>query len=143
MRGRARHASRIHDRQVEVLTSVYRHLWEAHAYLQLMSASFRLAGEDSASYPAKFAESVVKARDEFFASRLLLPSDLAAQCDAFFRRLFEGQMQLGFAQNLALTDGTQRAEFWDRARKIAYEDVPKLLESIEAGARNVIHGSGR
>jgi hypothetical protein len=133
--------SRVHEKQVELLAKVYHHLWEAHAYLVLMSASVHMANEKPEEYPGKFSEAIVAARDALFGGRVLMPSALADRCEDFFKKLFEGQMQLGFARSPMIQDGLQREQFWDRAQKIANEEVPALLKTIESEARVVIHGS--
>ncbi len=134
-------ASSVHDRQVDVLCAIYHWLWETHAYLQLMTSSLRVAGEQENEYPRKFAEAAIHARDEFFGRRLLVPSELAVKCDGFFKKLFEGQLQLGFANDPMVIETGQRKQFWDRAATIAHSELPALLGDIEASARAVIHGS--
>ncbi len=134
-------ASHVHERQVETLTKLYSHFYEALGYLQRMAATGRFEGEVSVEeYGRLCAVAIVLARDELSQNRLLIPPELAHQCDGFFRTLFEGQSHLAFAQHPMVVDGLQRAEFWDKAKKTAYEEVPKLLEQIEKAARSVIHG---
>lgn len=79
------------------------------------------------------------ARDELSAGRLLIPAALADQCDAFFKRLFEGQVELAFATHPMIWDAMQRAGYWDKAKAIAYEQIPQLRREIEKTARGVIH----
>jgi len=132
--------SKVHEKQVDLLAKIYHHLWEAHAYLLLMSASAHFAHEKTEEYPGKFGEAIVAARDALFGGRLLIPSALADRCEDFFKKMFEGQLQLGFAQSPMVQDGTQRKDFWDKAQRIAFEEVPALLKTIESEARVVIHG---
>ncbi len=134
-------ASRVHERQIEPLTRLYRHFLEAQGYLQRMAATGRFSGEVSVEeYGRLCATAIASAHDELLQSRLLIPPDLARQCDAFFRTLFEGQSNLAYAQHPMVVNALQRAEFWDRAKNTAYNDIPKLLEQIEKAARTVIHG---
>jgi hypothetical protein len=131
----------VHERQVDTLTKLYRHFFEAQAYLQLMAASGRLEGEMSVDeYRRLCSVTIVSARDTLLEGRLLIPPDLAQQCDRFFNLLFEGQGHLYFAQHPMIADGLQRAELWDKARKTAHEEVPGILQQIDKAARHVIHG---
>ncbi len=134
-------AARVHERQVDTLTKLYRHFSEAQAYLQRMSASTRVEGEVSVDeYRRLCANAIASARDTFLDGRLLIPLDLAQQCDRFFNFLFEGQTHLVFAQHPMISDGLQRADFWNKAQKTAYVEVPSILTQIEGAARGVIHG---
>ncbi len=87
------------------------------------------------------AEAIASARDTLSDGRLLIPSGLTQQCDRFFNSLFEGQVHLAFAHDPMIVYGLQRAEFWDKAKRTAYEEVPSILQQIEKAARNVIHGT--
>ena len=133
--------TRVHERTVDTLTKLYRYLYEAEAFLQLMSASARFEGEKPEEYPRRFAEAIASARDELSAGRLLVPRQLAEQCDKFFAKLFEGQSDLGFANHPMVVDGLQRAQFWDKAKSVAYKEVPELRKEIENAARVAIHGN--
>jgi hypothetical protein len=134
-------ASHVHERQVQTLTALYRHFFEAQAYLQRMAASGRFDGEVSVDeYGRLCANAIASARDTLSEGRLLIPPDLVQQCDRFFTSLFQGQTHLAFAQHPMVVDGLQRAEFWDKAKKTAYEEVPGILQRIEKAARHVIHG---
>lgn len=134
-------ASHVHELQVQTLTTLYRHFFEAQAYLQRMAASGRFDGEVSVDeYGRLCANAIASARDTLSEGRLLIPLDLVQQCDRFFTSLFQGQTHLAFAQHPMVVDGLQRAEFWDKAKKTAYEEVPGILQQIEKAARHVIHG---
>jgi len=39
-------------------------------------------------------------------------------------------------------DGAQPAEFWHRAKEIAYKEIPQLLKKIEESAQISIHSDG-
>jgi hypothetical protein len=134
-------AGRVHERQVDALTKLYRHFSEAQAYFQRMAATVRIEGEVSVDeYRRLHAGAIASALDALSEGCLLIPSSIAQQCDRFFKSLFEGQTYLASAQHPMIVDGLQRAEFWEKAKKTAYEDVPGILQEIEKAARNVIHG---
>jgi hypothetical protein len=133
-------ASRVHDRQVEALTQLYARLFEAHAYLQRMSASGRPAGEKPEEYPKLLSETLLAAGRQLSLSRLLLPPSVVQECDRFFAIVFDSTLNLNFANDPVIIAAGQRPEFWDRAATIAYKDIPALLVSMEATARKVIHG---
>jgi hypothetical protein len=134
-------AGRVHERQVDTLTKLYRHFSEAQAYFQRMAATVRFEGEVSADeYRRLHAIAVTSARDALSDGRLLIPSSLAQQCDRFFSSLFEGHAHLAFAQHPMIADGAERAAFWEKAKTTAYKEVPGILQEIEKAARSVIHG---
>jgi hypothetical protein len=134
-------ASRVHERQVETLINLDRHLREALGYMQLMSKSGIFEGEDTSQYPQKFREAIIRAHEELTGGRLLLPPRVVGEFDAFFKKMSEGQLELAFFSSSMVPDGSERAKYWDRARKIAYDEAPRLLRSLEDSARALIHGS--
>lgn len=134
-------ATRVHARQVDVLAKLYRHFSAAQAYLQRMASTTRLEGEaPMEEYRRLCEDAIAAARDTFLDGRLMVPSDLAQQCDRFFVSLFQGELHLAFAQHPVVEDGLQRARFWDEAQKTAFEELPTILSRIEKAAREVIHG---
>jgi hypothetical protein len=136
-------AGRVHERQVDALTKLYRHFSEAQAYFQRMAATVRFEGEVSVDeYRRLHASAIASALDALSDGRLLIPSNIAQQCDRFFKSLLEGQTHLAFAQHPMIVDGLQRAEFWEKAKETAYKEIPGILHEIEKAARNVIHGEG-
>jgi hypothetical protein len=132
--------SRIHDRQVDVLINLYKHLQEAHIYLHAMSRSAIFEGEKPEEWPELLQNALIKAEDAFKSGRLLLPATIVAQYHEFYSQMLQGQLNLSLAHHPALADGMQRAEYCDRAKKIAYRDIPPLLEAIEKSGREIIHG---
>ncbi len=55
--------ARVHERQVDILTKLYRHFFAAQTYLQLMAAGTRLEGEVSVDeYRRLCSEAIVSAR---------------------------------------------------------------------------------
>jgi hypothetical protein len=54
----------VHERQVDVLTKLHRHLWEAQGYLQHMARSGRIEGEVSVDeYRRLWADAIAASRD--------------------------------------------------------------------------------
>lgn len=134
-------ASRVHERQLDMLTKLHRQFFDAQAYFQRMTATVSFEGEVSVDeYRRLCADAIASARDTFSDGRLLIPPNLTQQCDRFFNSLFEGQRYLAYAQHPMIVNGLQGAEFWDKAQKTAWEEVPSILQQIEGAARNVIHG---
>lgn len=132
-------ASRVHERQVDALSELYAALRQAHDYLQLATKSAIFAGENPDEYPKRFMNAVRAAYEKFVAIRLLLPIAVVTHADAFFAKAQEGHTNFGFARyNEILPE--QRAAAWDRAKTIAYDELPKLLASLESSAREVVHG---
>ena len=133
--------SRVHEQQVETLTKLHRHLLRAQGYLQLEAATIRVEGEVSREeYRRVCAEAIASAHETLLDGRLLIPPDLARECDRFFLSVFRGQTDLNFAQHPMVVDGLQRAEFFRNAQETAREEVPRILDQIEIAARDVIHG---
>jgi len=134
-------ASRVHEQQVETLTKLYRHLYEARGYLQLEAATLRFEGEVSRDqYHRLCAEAIASAHETLLNGRLLIPPDLVKQCDRFFQSVFQGRTDLAFAQHPMVVDTLQRAQFWNEAQQTVRNEIPRILEQIEIAARNVIHG---
>jgi len=134
-------AMRVHERQVDILTKLYRHFLEAQLCLQTMTSSGIFEGQKpEGEMRCSFANAIASALDTLSDGRLLIPPELTQQCDRFFTSLFEGQTHLNFAKHLMIVDGLERAANWDRAKQTAYEEVPSILQQIEKAARDVIHG---
>ena len=112
---------------------------DALGYLQSMTRTYRFGVEVSTEEYWHLCENAVaSARETFLEGRLFIPPDLVQQCDRFLASVVEGQMNYAHARQPAIIDGHQRAEFWDRARKIAYEEAPVILQQIEDAARIVV-----
>lgn len=132
---------RVYERQLDTLTRLYRHLWDVHAYAQLMSKQGVVAGENTEEYPAKLASAVASSRDELFGSRLLLPESLAAQCEKVLEETFQWQMLLSSARDPMVQDGYERRALFNRAQEKAFQSIPKLLRDMEVEARRLIHNT--
>jgi hypothetical protein len=131
---------RIHERQLDTLQKLYRHFSDAQAWLQRMTSGGRFGNEISPQeYSVKVDEAVRAVLEEFLSGRLFLPSPLAQECDTFFHTAFEGQQNFALA-NMPTINPMQRAEFWQKAGEVAYQQVPKVLKRIEEAARAVIFG---
>lgn len=130
----------VHERQLDILGRLYRHLQEAQALFQGATRAGRFEGEIK---PEEYMPLVVKAmdsaRDELVQGRLLIPPALVQQCDAFFKAVFEGRLDFSFANN-PVVDPTERAKYWNSAAKVAYQELPKVLQQIDEAARILIHG---
>ncbi len=132
--------SRIHERQVEILSKLYRYLLEVQEYLKLMTKSVVFENENPNEYPKLFNSALRNAYNQFTMGRLLLPSEVAKRVDAFFRKILDAQLKLGMAQHPMTPNGQVRAELWEKAGTIAYQEMPALLQLIEEQARSIIHG---
>jgi hypothetical protein len=132
-------ASRIHERQVDALATLYASLREAHDYAQLMTKSATFVGENPDAYPVELMRATKVAYEKFTATRILLPSAFAETCEAFFAKLQEAQVNYGFARQVPEIAPPQRADAWKRAGVIAYQEMPSLLKSLEDAARQIIH----
>lgn len=132
--------SRIHERQVDILSKLYKCLLEAQEYSKLMTKSVIFEGEKPEEYPMLLRAAVTNAYKEFAMGRLLLPGDVAKQVDAFFQKVSEGQVQFDMAKHPMVSDGHVRAQCWEKAGTIAYQEIPSLLRIIEEQAHIIIHG---
>ena len=135
-------ASRVHERQLDILQNLHRHFLDAQGFLQRVSAGGRVEGELSPKdYNAKVSEAIESAFNELLKGRLFLPKALVQQCDDFFSAVFEGQRDFALAHH-PMIEPSKQAEFWDKSAKVAYEKVPKVMQQIEEAARKVIADGG-
>lgn len=133
-------ASRVHERQLDILGKLFRHLSDAQSLLQNMTRAGRMAGEITPEeYYPKVTEAMKAAYEEFLNGRLFIPSALVQQCEGFFSAVFEGQQDFSLAL-IPQLDPSKRAEFWTSAATVAHQRVPKILAEIEEAARAAIHG---
>lgn len=135
-------ASRVYERELEILSRLYRHFSDAQALIQSMTRAGRMANEISPEeYARLLAKSMDDARDEFLNGRLFMPVSLVRLCETFSSAVSEGQR--GFAWSLHPGfDPAKRTEFWKAATSVAYTDLPRLLEQIDAAARVEIGAAG-
>jgi hypothetical protein len=99
-----------------------------------------LPAEKTEEYPKKFSAAVEAASDELLNARLLLPAELANQCEELLRETLEWNQVFGWARDPVVQNGHERKKLWDRAQDKAFVVLPRLLREIEAEARRLIHG---
>lgn len=134
-------ATRVHERQVDTLTRLYRHFFEAQAYLQRMAASARFEGEVSSDeYRRLCANAIASSRDTLLDGRLLIPPDLSQLCDQFFDSLFQGQTELAFADHPMVVDGLQRGEFWGGGQENGLRKASRYPAPHREGRARSHHG---
>ena len=113
-------ASRVHERQLDILQNLYRYLCEAQGLFQRMTSAGRVKDELT---PEAYGDLVTKAMESAFnelvQGRLLIPSALAQQCDSFFNTVLKGRLNFYIAQD-PMTDPVKRAEFWKAAATVAH-----------------------
>jgi hypothetical protein len=133
--------SKIHERQVEALLSIYSELDAALFYLQRTAAAGKLRGEaDTQELLKRSGDALAKASTEFSKNKLLFSPDLATTLNELFERFISAGIVLNIAFDPMTIDANLRATQWDEARKIAYKDLPPVLAKIEKEARSTIHG---
>lgn len=130
----------IHERQLDIIQRLYRHLQDAQALFQSTTRAGRFGGEIT---PQEYMPLVVKAieaaREELVQGRLLIPPALVQQCDSFFKAVLDGQLAFSMA-HLHGVDPTMQARYWDEAATLAHQELPKILKQIDEAARVVIYG---
>lgn len=132
--------SRVHERQLDILSKLFRHLSDAQLLFQNMTRSGRMAGEVTPEeYAPRVMEAMQSAYEDFLNGRLLIPIAFVQQCEKFFSVVFDGQRDFSLA-HIPQLDPVERAKFWTSAAAVAHQDVPKILVQIEEAARGVIHG---
>ena len=125
---------------VATLTKLDQHLREAMDYLQAMTRAYRFESEVSdEEYRRLCNESATSARETLAGGRLFIPPDLAQQCERFLSCLAEGIINHAHMRGEDIVHGNQRAMFWDKAGKIAHQELPMMLKQFETGAYNVIN----
>ncbi len=130
---------RVHERQVQILGTLYARLEKVQVYSQLMTEPIMYSGQKREEYPALLSAAFSEARNEFMGARLFLPSGVVKQVESFFQIAMKCQMQLGFV-SFAGIEGDKHADFWEEAATIAHREMPSLLGEIENKTREIIHG---
>ena len=126
--------------QVRALTRLYADLSTTQEYFQEMTKPFRFQGEDEAAAQREFFEAAQNAVKGFRKTRLLLPRELADQCQAFFPKLTEALMNRHLVLSGVIPAGPELADMWKKTYTTASQELPAIIESIEVAARIVIHG---
>ena len=94
-------ASRVHERQLDILANLYRHLYEAQGLFQRMTSAARSVGEITREqYELLLGKAMEAAQDELVRGRLFIPQELAHQCVSFFNVVFKGQLNFSFYRRL-------------------------------------------
>jgi hypothetical protein len=125
---------------VATLTKLDRHLREAMDYLQAMTRAYRFESEVSdEEYRRLCNASVTSAREILAEGRLFIPPDLVQQCERFLSCLAEGIINHAHMRREDIADGNQRAAFWDKAGKIAHQELPMMLKQFETGAYSILN----
>jgi len=133
-------ASRIHDRQLDVLGKLHRHLYDAQTYFQGMMRTGRRENEaDSGAYEKKLAEAIEAALNEFLNGKLLVPPDLVERCEQFFDALYDGRLAADLAREVAFHP-KQQNHFSKEAAEVAFKKLPSILRQIYDTGRTIIHG---
>jgi hypothetical protein len=132
-------ASRVYERQLDILGKLYRLFFEAQVLFQRMTATGRLAGEKTQEeYKPEVTKAMKAAYEEFLNGRVLIPLSLVQLCEAFFNAASQGE--LNFAMwSLYPMPGRERADFWDAAATVGHQLLPKILQQIDEAVRNIIH----
>ncbi len=128
-------ASRVHERELDILSKLYRHCADALNLIQGMTRAGRMENEiPPEEYARLLAQSMESAREEFLNGRLFIPAPLVELCESFFKAVSEGQR--GFAWSLHPGfDPMKRTELWNAAAAVAHTELPKILRQIDAAAR--------
>ncbi len=133
-------ASRVHERQLDILQRLYRHFWDAQDLFIRMTSSGRMANElTPEQYAPLLSGAMAAAREELLNGRLFIPLGLVQRCEGFFSAVFEGRRDFDLAHD-PMMDAGKRAEFWEAAATVAHQQVPKILQQIDDAARAVING---
>lgn len=123
--------SRLHERRFRVLEQVYRRLSEAHRTFASMTSPIEFAGEPSKPEKQKVA---YEAANNFIAyfhrNKILLPADLCLELERFERTLRAVSIDFEMREH-----GVQ---YWSKANKAMQDEVPPILNLIEAKARALI-----
>jgi hypothetical protein len=127
-------AARVNERKVDALIKLYPHFEKAQEYLQLMvdnthDTLFRYSHD-------RFRQAYESAGDTFSHARFFLPPNFILRCDSFLKSLRQGQVKL--IQVREAVDPERRIDLLEEAQRIAFEDIPTILEQIEKDARSLV-----
>jgi hypothetical protein len=133
----------VHERQVETLRKLVRHLCEARDWFKDTVRRARFEADPSMDECCRQClKAAVSAKETLADGLIFIPRDLADECDGFFNTLSQGLTDFACARDPNTADGPPRGMFWDKAAKTAYEELPTRLEQIEGTARNLVTLSG-
>lgn len=133
-------SGRIHERQLDALLAIHSNLERALFYLQRAASAGKLEGEaGDQELLQRMSRDLAAASEVFAQNKLLIGPELMGKLDEFFDKMLSPGMNLKLALDPLVPDGEPRAKLWDEARKIAYRELPSVLEAIRDEAKAVIH----
>ena len=127
----------VSNRESEILTKLNKYLIDVKDIAKEMtgSAGYGMKKED---YIEPFQKAINLAQDEFNNGRIFLPVEFIKAVEALFQKIAEMNIEFETAMSVHTPDGLERAKYWDKAKNIAFQEIPKLRESIENQARIII-----
>ena len=136
--------SKIHERQVDALIAIHSDLEHALFYLQRVASAGRFKGEaDDQTQLQRMGKELASAAEQFSKNQLLLTPVLAKRLNEFFNKTFDAGSSLQFSQEFAqypiVQGGMLRAELIDKAREVAFKEIPEILEAIRVEAKKIIN----
>ncbi len=121
-------SSRVHERQVRALLQIHSNLEHALFYLQRAASTGKLEGEaPDLELLRRMAVDLGSASEDFSKNKLLMSGVLTRKLDEFFSKMFSAGVDLNYALNPLTPDGEFRADHWNKAKEIAYKELPSLL----------------
>ena len=138
-------ASWVHQRQVEALTKLFVELHRMKDLLQGATRWIKLGGEMSQEgYLEKWQEKAAETWSEYIEHKLLLNTAIVVSIEELFDKFSEAGIAIRSAP--IYREGEMRQEAVAaqmKAKKIANELIPPLLERIESEARRVVRNECR
>jgi hypothetical protein len=132
-------ASRVHERQLDILGKLYRHLYDAQELFRRETSAGMTNGMAPEEYAPRLVKAMGAAQEEFLNGRLFIPLDLVQLCEGFFDAVSKGQRDFEWSLH-SMIDPIRQTEFWKAAAAVAHEQVPKILEQIDDAGRAVVRG---
>jgi hypothetical protein len=106
-----------------------------------MTNGIGVTPEAREKYRLLFLKVASEAEEQLANGHLWITPEIIGLCEKFFNRGGVGYSKFDCAFRIPLgTEGELRKECWDSAMKIAFEELPKLLQDIESSARKAVHG---
>lgn len=133
-------ASRVHERQLDILQNLYSHFYVAQAFFQRMIQGMWVGPGSQEECAGKVDTEMKSAHDELLKGRLFIPPELAQQCDSFFNAVYKGRLDFSSAHTPML-DAAEQTKLWNSVATVANEELPKILRQLDEAARMLIHGA--
>jgi hypothetical protein len=128
------------NHRIQVLNTLTQSLRDARDFLQNAVRSTRFVGDLSIEeYRDRCVSAGTSAQAVLAQGRLLIPAELVDLCDQYLGKISEALGNFHLAQDPMVPHGPERAAFWDKASKIAHDEIPRALLQIEGIARSLIH----